>query len=74
VTDPRGPDRHPGRGPIRAHRGVRLKPHPQSLRGFLRELESTGDLRRIAEPVSLPYELSALMAAGDGGPPAPINR
>jgi 2,5-furandicarboxylate decarboxylase 1 len=27
----------------------------QSLRGFLRELESTGDLRRIAEPVSLRY-------------------
>jgi hypothetical protein len=41
----------------------------QSRRGFLRELESTGDLRRIAEPVSLRYQLSALMAAGDGGRP-----
>jgi 2,5-furandicarboxylate decarboxylase 1 len=40
----------------------------QSLRGFLVELESAGDLRRIPEPVSPRHELSALMAAGDGGP------
>jgi 4-hydroxy-3-polyprenylbenzoate decarboxylase len=40
----------------------------QSLRAFLNQLERTGELRRIAEPVSLRYELSALLAAGDVGP------
>jgi 2,5-furandicarboxylate decarboxylase 1 len=40
----------------------------QSLRGFLDELERIGELRRIAEPVSLQYELSAMLAAADTGP------
>ncbi len=40
----------------------------QSLRGFLGELESAGDLRRITELVSLRYELSAWLAAADTGP------
>ncbi len=40
----------------------------QSLRGFLDELERIGELRRISEPVSLQYELSALLAAADAGP------
>jgi UbiD family decarboxylase len=42
--------------------------HDQSLRGFLARLESSGELARIAEPVSLRYELSALLAAADNGP------
>jgi 2,5-furandicarboxylate decarboxylase 1 len=40
----------------------------QSLRGFLATLESTGELARVPEPVSLRYELSALLAASDDGP------
>ena len=40
----------------------------QSLRGFLAELERSGELARIAEPVSLRHELSALLAAADDGP------
>jgi 2,5-furandicarboxylate decarboxylase 1 len=40
----------------------------QSLRGFLDRLEQRGELVRIAEPVSLRYELSALLAAADEGP------
>jgi 4-hydroxy-3-polyprenylbenzoate decarboxylase len=40
----------------------------QSLRGFLDELERTGELRRITEPVSPRFEISALLAAGDRGP------
>jgi 4-hydroxy-3-polyprenylbenzoate decarboxylase len=40
----------------------------QSLRGFLGELERRGELRRISEPVSPRFELSALLAASDGGP------
>jgi 2,5-furandicarboxylate decarboxylase 1 len=40
----------------------------QSLRGVLDRLEQAGELRRIAEPVSLRYELSALLAAADDGP------
>ncbi len=40
----------------------------QSLRGFLDELERSGELRRISAPVSLRYELSAMLAAGDAGP------
>jgi UbiD family decarboxylase len=40
----------------------------QSLRGFLNQLERIGELRRIAEPVSLQYELSAMLAAADAGP------
>ena len=40
----------------------------QSLRGFMSALEGAGELRRIAEPVALRYELSALLAASDHGP------
>lgn len=40
----------------------------QSLRSVLVELERTGELIRIARPVSLRYELSALLAAADDGP------
>ena len=40
----------------------------QSLRGFIARLERDGELRRIAEPVSLRHELSALLAASDDGP------
>lgn len=40
----------------------------QSLRGVLARLEEAGELVRIAEPVSLRYELSALLAAADDGP------
>ncbi|MGH2877036.1 MAG: UbiD family decarboxylase domain-containing protein, partial [Solirubrobacteraceae bacterium] len=41
---------------------------PQSLRWFLTELERAGELIRVAEPVSLRYELSALLASADDGP------
>jgi 4-hydroxy-3-polyprenylbenzoate decarboxylase len=40
----------------------------QSLRGFLAELEHAGELYRVRDPVSLRYELSALLAAADRGP------
>ncbi len=40
----------------------------QSLRSVLAWLEDAGQLRRISEPVSLRYELSAMLAATDGGP------
>jgi 4-hydroxy-3-polyprenylbenzoate decarboxylase len=40
----------------------------QSLRGFVEALERSGELRRIADPVSLRFELSALLAASDDGP------
>jgi 2,5-furandicarboxylate decarboxylase 1 len=40
----------------------------QSLRGFIGLLEREGELRRIAEPVSLRFEISALLAAGGDGP------
>jgi 2,5-furandicarboxylate decarboxylase 1 len=40
----------------------------QSLRSVLAAFEAAGQLRRISEPVSLRYELSAMLAASDGGP------
>src|SRR5580692_8779 len=40
----------------------------QSLRSVLAAFEAAGQLRRISEPVSLRYELSAILAASDGGP------
>jgi 4-hydroxy-3-polyprenylbenzoate decarboxylase len=40
----------------------------QSLRTVLADLEQAGELRRIAEPVSPRFELSAMLAAGDRGP------
>ena len=40
----------------------------QSLRGVLARFEAAGELIRISEPVSLRYELSALLAAADDGP------
>jgi 2,5-furandicarboxylate decarboxylase 1 len=40
----------------------------QSLRSVLAAFEDAGELQRISEPVSLRYELSALLAASDGGP------
>ena len=40
----------------------------QSLRSVLAAFEDAGELRRISEPVSLRYELSAMLAASDGGP------
>jgi UbiD family decarboxylase len=40
----------------------------QSLRGVLAQLEAVGELARIGDPVSLRYELSALLAAADDGP------
>jgi 4-hydroxy-3-polyprenylbenzoate decarboxylase len=40
----------------------------QSLRSVLAAFEGAGQLRRISEPVSLRYELSAMLAASDGGP------
>ena len=40
----------------------------QSLRGVLARLEGAGELIRIRDPVSLRYELSALLAAADDGP------
>jgi UbiD family decarboxylase len=40
----------------------------QSLRSVLAGFERAGELRRIAEPVSPRFELSAMLAAGDGGP------
>jgi UbiD family decarboxylase len=40
----------------------------QSLRGYLERLERLGELRRIADPVPLRYELSALLIAADDGP------
>ncbi|MGH2859061.1 MAG: UbiD family decarboxylase domain-containing protein, partial [Solirubrobacteraceae bacterium] len=41
---------------------------PQSLRWFLTELERAGELAKIAEPVSLRHELSAMLALADDGP------
>jgi 4-hydroxy-3-polyprenylbenzoate decarboxylase len=40
----------------------------QSLRSVISALEGAGELRRIPEPVSLRYELSALLAAAGDGP------
>ena len=40
----------------------------QSLRSVLAAFEDAGELRRISEPVSPRYELSAMLAASDGGP------
>lgn len=40
----------------------------QSLRVVLAALERDGELRRVAEPVSPRFELSAMLSAGDGGP------
>jgi 2,5-furandicarboxylate decarboxylase 1 len=40
----------------------------QSLRSVLAALEDAGQLQRISDPVSLRYELSAMLAASDGGP------
>src|SRR6201986_3256416 len=40
----------------------------QSLRTVLADLERAGELRRIAEPVSPRFELSAMLVAGDLGP------
>jgi 2,5-furandicarboxylate decarboxylase 1 len=40
----------------------------QSLRSVLAAFEDAGELRRISGPVSLRYELSAILAASDGGP------
>src|SRR3984885_5542327 len=40
----------------------------QSLRSVLAAFEDAGELRRISEPVSARYELSAMLAASDGGP------
>ena len=40
----------------------------QSLRSVLKAFEAAGELRRISEPVSLRYELSAMLAVSDGGP------
>ena len=40
----------------------------QSLRTVLADLEQAGELRRIAEPVSPRFELSAMLAAADRGP------
>jgi len=40
----------------------------QSLRSVLAALERAGELRRIAEPVSARFELSAMLAIGDRGP------
>jgi len=40
----------------------------QSLRSVLAAFEDAGELRRVCEPVSLRYELSAMLAASDGGP------
>ncbi len=45
-----------------------MAPTDQSLRGFLARLQDAGELARIAGPVSLRHELSALLAAADGGP------
>jgi 2,5-furandicarboxylate decarboxylase 1 len=41
---------------------------PQSLRAFLAALEAAGELRRLAEPVDLRFELSACLAEGERGP------
>jgi 2,5-furandicarboxylate decarboxylase 1 len=40
----------------------------QSLRSVIAAFEAAGQLRRVSEPVSLRYELSALLASSDGGP------
>ncbi|HWE10462.1 MAG TPA: UbiD family decarboxylase [Solirubrobacteraceae bacterium] len=45
-----------------------MSPTDQSLRAVLAQLEDAGELIRIPEPVSLHYELSALLAAADDGP------
>jgi 2,5-furandicarboxylate decarboxylase 1 len=45
-----------------------VPPTDQSLRAVLARLEAERELIRIPEPVSLRYELSALLAAADDGP------
>jgi 2,5-furandicarboxylate decarboxylase 1 len=40
----------------------------QSLRSVIAAFAQAGELRRVSEPVSLRYELSALLAVSDGGP------
>jgi len=40
----------------------------QSIRPFLTELETAGDLLRIAKPVDPYFELSAFLSAADAGP------
>ena len=41
---------------------------PQSLRAFLARVTVAGDLRTIAEPVDLQFEIAACLAEADGGP------
>jgi 2,5-furandicarboxylate decarboxylase 1 len=46
----------------------RAAPHRQSMRAWLASLEGRGQLRTIAAPVSLDYEIAACLAEADRGP------
>jgi 2,5-furandicarboxylate decarboxylase 1 len=46
----------------------RAAPHRQSMRAWLASLEDRGELRTIAAPVSLDYEIAACLAESDRGP------
>ena len=46
----------------------RAAPHRQSMRAWLASLEDRGELRAIAAPVSLDYEIAACLAEVDRGP------
>jgi 2,5-furandicarboxylate decarboxylase 1 len=46
----------------------RAAPHRQSMRAWLASLEDRGELRTIAAPASLDYEIAACLAESDPGP------
>ena len=52
----------------------RAAPHRQSMRAWLASLEDRGELRTIAAPVSLNYEIAACLAEADRGPALRFER
>ncbi len=52
----------------------RAAPHRQSMRAWLASLEDRGELRTIAAPVSLDYEIAACLAQSDRGPALRFER
>ena len=63
-------------GPMRGSAGLHAKDamsgkaevSPQAMRAFLASLGEAGDLKTIAEPVDLEFEIAACLAEADGGP------
>ncbi len=52
----------------------RAAPHRQSMRAWLASLEDRGELRTIAAPASLDYEIAACLAESDRGPALRFER